>query len=204
MPDDPFPEDDFLKQLTQVIEQNLSDEQFGVSELAGEIGMSRSNLLRKVKKQSGQSVSQFIRQVRLQHGMKILKQSSHTVSEVAYQVGFNSTSYFIKCFREYYGYPPGEAANRDFDESAIPQSARSHRLAAIMFTDIKGYTALMQQDEHEALRLRDRHREVFNATTKKFKGKILQYYGDGTLSIFQSAIDAVKCGIELQRGFQST
>jgi len=78
----------------------------------------------------------------------------------------------------------------------------THQLAAIMFTDIEGYTALMQKDEAQALEFRSRHREVFNATTEKFKGKILQYFGDGTLSTFSSAIDAVRCGIELQLSFR--
>ena len=70
-----------------------------------------------------------------------------------------------------------------------------------MFTDIQGYTALMQKDEEKAIESRNRHREVFNAITEKYKGKILQYYGDGTLSTFSSAIDAVRCGIELQLEF---
>ena len=202
MSDDPFIKSDFLKQITEVIEENLSNEQFGVSELAHEMNMSRSNLLRKVKKLSRLSVSQFIRQVRLKRAMEMLKQTSSTVSEISYQVGFNSTSYFIKCFREHYGYPPGEAEERNFDESEVKNPTLSHQLAAIMFTDIKGYTALMQQDEGKALEFRNRHRQIFNTVTKKFKGKILQYYGDGTLSIFQSAIDAVKCGIDLQLAFR--
>ena len=76
------------------------------------------------------------------------------------------------------------------------------RLVAIMFTDIIGYTAIMQQSEEQAIQLRDKHRSIFNKTTEKFGGKILQYYGDGTLSIFDSAIDAVRCGIEMQLSFQ--
>ena len=55
-------------------------------------------------------------------------------------------------------------------------------LAAVMFTDIVGYTALMQRNENHALKIRGRHREIFNETTDKYKGQILQYYGDGTLS----------------------
>lgn len=202
MSDSPHGDNEFLQQITGVIEENLTDEQFGVSELAREVGMSRSNLLRKVKKISGLSVSQFIRQVRLERGMDLLKDNSLTVSEISYRVGFSSSSYFIKCFREHYGYPPGEAEKRDYDESEAPPSTRKHQLAAIMFTDIQGYTALMQHDESKALELRNRHREIFNSTTAKYKGKILQYYGDGTLSIFQSAIDAVRCGIELQLAFR--
>ena len=79
--------------------------------------------------------------------------------------------------------------------------ARSRQLAAIMFTDIEGYTALMQQNEKDAIKVRNKHRQVFDSLTEKHQGKILQYYGDGTLSIFASAIEAVECGIEMQLGF---
>jgi TolB-like protein/Flp pilus assembly protein TadD len=71
-----------------------------------------------------------------------------------------------------------------------------------MFTDIVGYTALMQQNEEKAIQSREKHRRIFNSITEKHNGRILQYYGDGTLSIFDSAIDAVKCGIEMQFGFR--
>jgi len=196
----------FLNKLTGIIEDNISNEQFGVSELAAEIGMSRSNLLRKIKKLTNLSASQFIRQVRLQHAMELLKEGTNTVSEISFKVGFSSTSYFIKCFGDYYGYPPGEVGKRDIAENKSEQKdefSPSHQLAAIMFTDIEGYTALMQKDEKKAIDYRNRHREVFKTITEKFKGKILQYYGDGTLSTFNSAIDAVKCGIELQLAFLS-
>lgn len=198
MPQSDSIDNDFLNQLTKIIEENISDEMFGVSELANEVSMSRSNLLRKLKKSTNLSVSQFIRLIKLRKAMELLKTSSLTVSEVSYQVGFSSTSYFIKCFREEYGYPPGEAGKReDFPLDKTP----THQLAAIMFTDIEGYTAVMQQDEEKALKFRKRHREVFESITEKFHGKILQYYGDGTLSTFSSAIDAVRCGIELQLSF---
>jgi TolB-like protein/AraC-like DNA-binding protein len=77
------------------------------------MNMSRSNLLRKVKKETKLSVSQLISQVRLKRAMELLRKTSQNVSEVAHQVGFNSPSYFIKCFREYYGYPPGEVGKRE-------------------------------------------------------------------------------------------
>ena len=109
-------ENDFLSQLTVVIEKNISNELFGVSELADEMNMSRSNLLRKVKKETKLSVSQLISQVRLKRAMEMLRKSSLSVSEVSHQVGFNSTSYFIKCFREYYGFPPGEVGKRSATE----------------------------------------------------------------------------------------
>lgn len=125
MPDS-FPiEKDFLGLLTAFIEENISNEQFGVSELADKMNMSRSNLLRKVKKETKLSVSQLISQVRLKRGMEMLRQSSLNVSEVSHEVGFSSTSYFIKCFREFYGYPPGEVGKRDEQElNVIPGDSR--------------------------------------------------------------------------------
>ncbi|KYG76630.1 helix-turn-helix domain-containing protein [Roseivirga echinicomitans] len=112
MPDFNQYENDFLNRLTRVVEEHLSDENFGVSELAEAINMSRSNLLRRLKKSTGLSVSLFIRKVRLKHAMELLIDSSQNVTEVSYAVGFSSTSYFIKCFREEYGFPPGEASKR--------------------------------------------------------------------------------------------
>lgn len=116
MPDSSSIENDFIKQIKALINENISDENFGVSELANAIGMSRSNLLRKIKKSTNLSASQFIRQIRLQKAMELLHQSGLTVSEVSYQVGFGSTSYFIKCFGDHYGYPPGEAGKKTSTE----------------------------------------------------------------------------------------
>jgi TolB-like protein/AraC-like DNA-binding protein/Tfp pilus assembly protein PilF len=101
-------EEEFIEQLESIILDNLSNEQFGVSELAEIMNMSRSNLLRKIKKITQLSASQFIRQIRLKKSLQLLNQSSLSISEISFQVGFGSTSYFIKCFREYYGHPPGE------------------------------------------------------------------------------------------------
>lgn len=129
MPEDSFPITDFVSQVTAVIEQNMQNEQFGVSELADALNMSRSNLLRKVKKETNLSVSQLINQVRLKRAMTLLRQSSLNVSEVSHQVGFNSPSYFIKCFREYYGYPPGEVGSRPETEPVqVEPSGRSRKI----------------------------------------------------------------------------
>jgi AraC-like DNA-binding protein/TolB-like protein len=107
-----FNAEEFLERLTEITKANLTNSQFGVSELAREMGMSRSNLHLRVKKLTKTSVSQFINQVRLEKAMEILQQGSLTISETAFDCGFQSVSYFIKCFREYYGFPPGEVGNR--------------------------------------------------------------------------------------------
>lgn len=76
-------------------------------------------------------------------------------------------------------------------------------LAAIMFTDMVGYTSLMQEDENRAKVLRDKHRSVLEKYISEHNGQILQYYRDDTLSIFGSAIEAAICGAEVQRDFQT-
>ena len=115
---------DFLKELQEIIRNNLKDPDFGVSSLAREVGMSRSNLHKKVNSLAKISVSQFIRQERLQAGLKLLKQTSSTVSEIAYEVGFNNVSYFIKCFHEYYGYSPGEVGKREQEVTEVQTSSK--------------------------------------------------------------------------------
>ncbi|MEE9374475.1 MAG: adenylate/guanylate cyclase domain-containing protein [Saprospiraceae bacterium] len=83
------------------------------------------------------------------------------------------------------------------------QNKNKHRrLAAIMFTDIVGYTALMQENEEKAVSVRTRHREVFEKQHQAHNGEILQYFGDGTLSIFQSGVKAVECAIVIQKELQ--
>jgi len=136
MPDPQHSNNDFLNRITKIIEENISNEQFGVSELAREIGMSRSNLLRKIKKLCNLSVSQFISQVRLKEAMELLKQQNLTVSAVSYKVGFGSTSYFIKCFREFYGYPPGELGKRDVKEPRAGKEKRSRRKWLVLIAGV--------------------------------------------------------------------
>ena len=77
------------------------------------------------------------------------------------------------------------------------------RLAAILFTDIEGYTAIMQQSEQQAVILRDRHRAILQTEHGNYQGQVIQFYGDGTLSIFQSAVQAVKCALAMQLSFLS-
>ncbi len=71
-------------------------------------------------------------------------------------------------------------------------------LSAIMFTDMVGYTALMQQDEARAKAQRDRQRRVLESRIEEHGGRILQFYGDGTLSVFQSAVQAVRAAMAVQ------
>ena len=79
---------------------------------------------------------------------------------------------------------------------------KARQLAAVMFTDMTGYTAMMQEDEKKAKVLGTRQRTTLEKLIPLYNGKILQYYGDGTLSIFGSATEAVICAAEIQKELQ--
>ncbi len=106
-----------LNQLKQAVLDNLENDQFSVEQLSQIVGVSRSHLHRKLKKLKGQSISQFIREVRLTKALELLRKDVATSSEIAYRVGFNSPSYFHKCFSDYFGYPPSEAKSAFHNQS---------------------------------------------------------------------------------------
>ena len=80
---------------------------------------------------------------------------------------------------------------------AVSQQVR--QLAAIMFADMTGYTAMMQEDEERAKTLRSRQKHALDNFIPAYNGRIIQYFGDGTLSMFGSAIDAVNAAIAIQK-----
>ena len=98
----------FLEKVHEAIEKNMGNENFGVDELAHEIGISRSQLHRRLKLLNGQSASQMIREFRLKKAFELLQHKAGTASEISYQVGFGSPSYFNTCFNNNFGYPPGK------------------------------------------------------------------------------------------------
>jgi signal transduction histidine kinase/DNA-binding response OmpR family regulator len=102
----------FLNHALEIMEAHLADAQFSVEMFAEEIGMSRKNLLRKIKALTDQSVNEFIRNFRLKHAAQLIAGKSATISEISYQVGFNNLSYFSKCFKELFGILPNEYADK--------------------------------------------------------------------------------------------
>lgn len=101
-----------LQQIDALIEENLTNEDFGVEELASSIGYSRSHLHRKLHKQAGKTISQYIREYRLEKALTILREKDLNVSEVAFMVGFGSATYFSKSFTAYFGFRPSEAKDQ--------------------------------------------------------------------------------------------
>ncbi len=141
--------DKFISKLNDIVLENYTNEQFGASDLVEHYGISRSQLHRKLKSATGQSVSQFIREFRLEESLKLLQNEDTTASEVAYKVGFNSPTYFNTCFNEYFGFPPGETQyqmalaksnnpvlNKSLDATSADRGSFQNRRLLIWFVSI--------------------------------------------------------------------
>ena len=98
----------FIVKVHEIIQENLQNEQFGVEQFSRQIGMSGTQLRRKMNGLTGQSPNQYIRTIRLREAARLIREENQTVSEAAYQSGFNNLSYFSKCFQEEYGSLPSE------------------------------------------------------------------------------------------------
>ena len=103
----------FIRKLTEITLENLGDESFGVKELAHHANISHYVLNRRLQAITGKTVSQFIREIRLNKAMEMLRDDQLTAAEVAYKVGFGSPTYFNTCFHEFFGYPPGKVKTGD-------------------------------------------------------------------------------------------
>ena len=101
-------EDKFIIRFREYIEQHMSDSNLGVETIGRELGLSRVQLYRKVKALTGQSPVELLRTVRLHKARRLLQDSVKNISEVAYEVGFTSPSYFAKCFKDEFGVSPSE------------------------------------------------------------------------------------------------
>lgn len=100
----------FIKKVKEIIHERLNDPQLGVDTIAMAIGLSRTQLYRKISALTGISVNELIRSFRLQKAAQLLKQGWGSVSEVAYEVGFSNLSYFTRCFKEEFGVLPSRFA----------------------------------------------------------------------------------------------
>jgi len=99
-------EDVFLQKIISVIEQNIDDSHFGILQLSQNIGLSVSQLYRKLKALTGKSIAIFIRTVRLYKAKDLLVTTSLNVSEIAYETGFNDPAWFSRAFKEEFGESP--------------------------------------------------------------------------------------------------
>lgn len=100
--------EDFNEKLRRIVRINLSNPDFSVQQLEEELGMSRSSLIRKMKANMDMRPVDYIRKCRLESAARLLKQGGISIKEVSVRSGFNSSSYFAKCFKEHFGLLPGE------------------------------------------------------------------------------------------------
>ena len=101
-------EDVFISRFKKIVEQRLHDSDLSVEDLATDMGLSRVQLYRKVKALTGSTPVDLLRKARLARAQILLQESSLSVSEIAYEVGFASPSYFSKCYKDEFGIVPGE------------------------------------------------------------------------------------------------
>jgi AraC-like DNA-binding protein len=96
----------FAEQLNDAIREKMSNPNLKIDELGEQMGLGRVQLYRKVKAITGQSPVELLRQMRLQRAYALLTSTTKTISEIAFEVGFNTPGYFSKCFKEQYGKLP--------------------------------------------------------------------------------------------------
>jgi len=97
---------EFIKTVLDYINNNISDTELSVEDLASKVFLSRSQLYRKIKTLTGVSVNEFIRNVRLEKAKELIELGNDNITEISFKTGFSSPSYFTKCYKEKYGHLP--------------------------------------------------------------------------------------------------
>jgi len=188
----------FIKKLTDIVLANLANENFGVEELIIQAGMSRSSIHRKLRSITHQSVSQFIRETRLQRALEMLQSNVGTVSEISYMTGFGSPTYFNKCFHEFFGYPPGQVKKGDFNNNEnnilnnVFEKHEKKRLARrtftlaisgililaslVLFFIYPGYIIIPNSSAPENLKLKDKRKTVVVTPFQNMTGDSTKNY----------------------------
>jgi len=107
-------DEEFIEKLNHELEQHLTDTEYNVERIASALSMSRSNLQRKIKGLSDMTPNDYIRIYRLKKAAKLITSGEYRINEVCYLVGFNSPSYFAKCFKKQFGALPKDfTKNKD-------------------------------------------------------------------------------------------
>ncbi|WP_369753104.1 two-component regulator propeller domain-containing protein [Flavobacterium sp. WC2409] len=107
-------DNEFIQKTLSYINENISDSQLSVELLSSKVFLSRSQLYRKIKALTGVTVSEFIRNVRLEKARVLIEQGNNNMNEISFKVGFTSPSYFAKCYKNKYGHLPRQGmGNKD-------------------------------------------------------------------------------------------
>ncbi|OWW23282.1 hypothetical protein B4Q04_21280 [Zobellia sp. OII3] len=113
------PDQEFLNRVIELLEMNIMDAEFNAESLTSALSMSRSAVYNKFKEYTGLSTGEFIRRFRLKRAKQLLETTDLTVKEILYMSGFNTASYFTKCFKKVYRELPKEyqASRRQEDKA---------------------------------------------------------------------------------------
>ena len=113
MPEVKGNDEQLMERIMKSINEHLGDSDFNVDTLCEEVGISRAHLHRKMKDLTGIPVSEFIRNIRLEQGARLLKEQKLNITQVAYTVGFSNLGYFSTVFRKHFGISPREFVERE-------------------------------------------------------------------------------------------
>ena len=123
-------DNEFLNKLTQIIEENLSQEKLDVSSLAAKLCMSSSTLYRKVKALTGLSTNEYVRKIKMRNAEKLLLEGKYSISEIAFMVGMNSTVYFRQCFKEEFGIAPSDYLKQLKGSGAVAEEEKTEDITS--------------------------------------------------------------------------
>lgn len=105
-----------MQRVMDSINKHLSDPEYNIEVMTGEVGLSRAQLHRKMKEMTGMSTADFIRNIRMKEAARLLKENKINVTQVAYEVGFNNQGHFSTVFKKYYGVTPSEYIAKTTEE----------------------------------------------------------------------------------------
>ena len=103
---------EFIEKVLSYINERIGDPDLNVESLASQLNLSRSQFYRKIKALTNQTANEFIRNIRLLKAKQMIEMGNSNISEVCYNVGFSSPSYFTKCFKSYFGILPKEIEHK--------------------------------------------------------------------------------------------
>jgi transcriptional regulator GlxA family with amidase domain len=177
-------------------------ENLRVELLADRMGMSPRNFARMFLSETGMTPAKFVEMVRVDAARQYLINSELPVDVVADKSGFRDPEQMRRAFVRLLGVNPHDYRARFSSHHGRGSKTHSGReqgqLAAIMFTDMVGYSALAQRNEGLALELLEEHRAFLRPAFRKHQGQEVKTIGDGFLVEFASAVAAVNCAVELQ------
>lgn len=105
-------DEELMERIMKVVNENLSDSDFNVEKMCDEVGVSRTQLHRKLKEMTGVPTSEFLRNIRLNEAARLIRERKINITQVSYMVGFANNSHFSTAFKKYFGMSPTEYAAR--------------------------------------------------------------------------------------------